>query len=110
MKGSVVGSIEQLSDIPATGIQLTREMVNPFDAGDAIRYAELRSLIDGASESMTHEDAINTLKFWGENAKVMDMQNLILKGRIKELERRLKAQEDQIHNLTNAKRKDILPR
>jgi hypothetical protein len=33
-------------------------------------YEELRRVIDGGSESMTHADALATVKFWSEQARV----------------------------------------
>lgn len=35
-------------------------------SGTSANYEELRALIDGGSESMTHEDAVHTVKVWAD--------------------------------------------
>jgi hypothetical protein len=37
----------------------------------AARYEELRAAIDGGSESMTHKDALEQIKYWRERCNII---------------------------------------
>lgn len=57
-------------------------------AGTSANYEELRAVIDGGSESMTHDDAVKTVKVWADAyaaqqypmAKVDEMDQAVAAG------------------------------
>lgn len=58
------------------------------------QYEGLRRIIDGASESMTHDDAVQELKVWRDDATALDRvkrERDAALARVRELEARVKA-------------------
>jgi len=60
--------------------------VTPIPATDYVKlYEELRQVIDGGSESMTHKDAIKAVKYWQDRVDALETHNTMLRDALEQI-------------------------